>query len=200
MAISVQRSEDIMSTLKFLSSRVADAAERQAASDSDSAEIKQELFAILNTIAPGSAPLPPKPDDEQVELLQKILDCCWGFSDANLPRARELFRRMSEPRVYFGFGPHQPPRPWSRKAARLAYLAAILTEYVQAMSGDGRPAMVATMPHAVRPPRRSPAFVAQEPFQEGRLAKGSPNAWDLDSLSREIDSEIDELDRLGDGG
>ncbi|CAN5217200.1 hypothetical protein BH10PLA2_BH10PLA2_06660 [soil metagenome] len=189
-----------MSTLKFLSSRVADAAERHAASDSDSSEIKQDLFAILNTVAPGSAPLPPKPEDEQVELLQKVLDRRWGFSDASLERARDLFHRMSEPRVFFGFGPHQPPRPWSRKATRLAYLAAILAEYVRALSVGGAPPIEATLPHDVRLPRRSPALEAKEPFQEGRLAKNSPTVWDLDSLSREIDSEINELDRLGDGG
>lgn len=180
----------LMRSLESLSKCVARAIEQYAGSDSDVERIQKELFVILNAISPNAAPNPYHTAD-LYELIR--LRCLFGSPPDYPEGARTVFRKMTGPREpsTFGFQLHASKQHWSRKAARLSYLVRILAEYALELPGVGE-----TSPQNVQPPRRSPATVAQEPFQEARLSHAVTTTWDLASLNREIDSELEELNLL----
>ena len=183
-----------MFTISGLANILVDATQRYAISDSDVQNIEQEILAILRAISPGCGADLPTSGEGRYETA-RVAD-----PPAALSRAVDLFHRLTdEPRQpeLSGFTTQVSPdaaRSHSRRAMRLAYCVKILAE---AAAGNGTPGTdEQTFAREVHPPRHAPASAVPLPYQQGEIANAIPGS-DLESVARDIENEIRELDRLG---
>jgi hypothetical protein len=183
-----------MFTVPGLANVLLDATKRYAISDPDVQNIEQEIFAILRAISPGcGADLRTSGDARHATTSRA------DPPDA-LSRALDLFHRLTDE-------PRQPELSaiatqvspdtagsHSRRAMRLAYCVKILAE---AAPGNETPGTdERTFAREIHPPRHAPASTAPLPYQQGEIANAIPGS-DLESVARDIENEIRELDRLG---
>ena len=183
-----------MFTVHGLANVLLDATQRYAISDSDVQNIEQEIRAILRAISPGCGADLPASGGGRYETA-RLTDS----TDA-LSRAVDLFHRLTdEPRQpeLSGFTTQVSPdaaASHSRRAMRLAYCVKILAE---AAPGNGTPGTdERTFAREVHPARHAPASTVPLPYQQGEIANAIPGS-DLESVARDIENEIRELDRLG---
>jgi hypothetical protein len=183
-----------MFTISGLANILVDATQRYAISDSDVQNIEQEILAILRAISPGCGADLPTSGEASYETARPA-----DSTDA-LSRAVDLFHRLTdEPRQPELSGLTTPvsldaASSHSRRAMRLAYCVKILAE---AAPGNGTPGSDERMlVREVHPPRHAPASAVPLPYQQGEIANAVPGS-DLESVARDIENEIRELDRLG---
>jgi hypothetical protein len=178
-----------MFTIPALASALVEATKRYAITDADVQKIQPAINAILKAISPGcdsdSEHAGVKPESDRLPDLHHALSS-----------AVELFHRLTDeprqPDISDANAEHEISH--SRKAMRLAYCVKILAE---AASGDCTTGTDdRTFAREIHPPRHSPATAAPVPYQLGEAANAIPGA-DLETVARDIENEIHEMNRLG---